>query len=557
MIRRVTVRNFKRFQEEAFELADTVVLAGPNNSGKSTLLQAIATWKLGLDRWVAQRSGSQATRRTGVSILRSEFTAVPLREMNLFWEGRQVAGGGERAGQPRRIEIILEGDDWSCGLEFQYANPEMIYVRPLGAAEMPVKELRKFPPAPARELNVVHIPPLSGIERDEPRRDRGYQDLLIGLGRPGEILRNLLLEVSEREEDWEALTRHVEALFQIELRPPSYSPGQPFILCEYRERGSRRFLDLASAGSGFLQVLLILAFFYARPATVLLLDEPDAHLHVILQRQTYDLLRRIAAERGSQLILATHSEVLLDATDPERVIAFIGPHPRPLLTKTERDQVREALKRLSTTDLILGREVGAVLYTEGASDAPILREWARILNHPLQRFLGHPYIHLLKGRNLDEAKAHFFALRAAFPDIRGACLLDGDNKEEPDREMTKRGLLVLRWRRYEIENYLLVPETLRRFVREHAPLGPLAATRVDRAFSKLLPPNTDPFADHVAQVHVKASSDFLLPLLEEVGLPLSKGDLYKIAATMRPEEIHPEVREKLDLLYEHLLGGRT
>ncbi len=65
MIRRVTVRNFKRFREETFELADSVVLAGPNNAGKSTLLQAIATWKLALDRWVSLRAGSKAVKRSG------------------------------------------------------------------------------------------------------------------------------------------------------------------------------------------------------------------------------------------------------------------------------------------------------------------------------------------------------------------------------------------------------------------------------------------------------------------------------------------------------------
>lgn len=43
MMRRVTIRNFKRFAEQQFELADSVVLAGPNNAGKSTLLQAIVT----------------------------------------------------------------------------------------------------------------------------------------------------------------------------------------------------------------------------------------------------------------------------------------------------------------------------------------------------------------------------------------------------------------------------------------------------------------------------------------------------------------------------------
>ena len=38
MIRRVTIRNFKRFHEQVFDLQESVVLAGPNNAGKSTLL---------------------------------------------------------------------------------------------------------------------------------------------------------------------------------------------------------------------------------------------------------------------------------------------------------------------------------------------------------------------------------------------------------------------------------------------------------------------------------------------------------------------------------------
>ena len=65
MISRLTLRNFKRFREHTFDLADSVVLAGPNNAGKSTLLQAIATWKLGLDRWVAQREGGARRQALG------------------------------------------------------------------------------------------------------------------------------------------------------------------------------------------------------------------------------------------------------------------------------------------------------------------------------------------------------------------------------------------------------------------------------------------------------------------------------------------------------------
>ena len=124
-------------------------------------------------------------------------------------------------------------------MELQYANPELVYARPHGAKYGARDALGSFPPEPAKTLNLIHVPPLSGIERDEPRRERGMQDLLVGQGRPGEILRNLLLEIAEREStaDWDALTRHIRELFRIDLQKPDYSSHQPYIVCEYREEG--------------------------------------------------------------------------------------------------------------------------------------------------------------------------------------------------------------------------------------------------------------------------------------------------------------------------------
>ena len=552
MIRRVTIRHFKRFREQSFELEDSVVLAGPNNAGKSTLLQAIATWKLALDQWVTRRAGSKAVRRSGVAIPRSDITAVPLREMNLLWEGRRVSGPKGMAGSPRLIEIVMEGkangESWECGIELQYANPELVYARPKDSKNLTREAILHFPPEPAKALDIVHVPPLSGIERDEPRRDRGMQDVLVGQGRPGEILRNLLLEIagSARPEDWQALARHVWNLFRIRIFKPVYTPAQPYIVCEYYEPNRTRPLDFSNAGSGTLQVLLLLAFLYARPATVILLDEPDAHQHVILQRQVYDLIRDVARERGGQVIVATHSEVILDSTAPERVLGFFGEAPRALAGKVERDQVREALKRVTTTHLLLGEEVGAVLYVEGETDERILNEWARILDHPARKFFKRPFVHWLGGRSLREAREHYFAMRAAFAELRAICLLDGDNLDEPD-ETTKTGLEVLRWQRYEIENYLLQPDAIVRFLD-----FPLMETEIHREFWKQVPQGTDLFGDHVSLVRVKASNEFLIPLLKHLGKHIPKRDLYQLAAVMQPEEVHPEVREKLDRITEHL-----
>ena len=555
MIERLSVRGFKRFDDLTLELLDSVVLTGRNNAGKTTVLQAIAAWKFGLDRWTSERRPG-AVRRSGVEILRSDFTPAPFREMNLMWEGRRVSSGAGRTHRPRLITITAEGttggETWRCGIEFQYRSANAIYVRPRGAKNLSVEDIRRFPPEPVKDLQVVHVPPMFGIEQEEPRRDRGLQDRLVGQGRAGEILRNLLWEIARDDPDgWARLSERVDRLFGIEMLLPAYDPARPYITCEYRERGRRRPFDLSNAGSGTLQLLLLLAFLYARPATVMLLDEPDAHQHVILQKQVYDLIRKEARERGGQVIIATHSEAILDTTAPNRVLGLIGDRCRPLSRASERDRLREALKRITTTDLALVREVGVILYVEGATDEKILSEWARVLGHDAQDFFSRPFVHRLGGRSIRGARAHFFALQAAHPGVRGLCLLDGDNRDEPDAETVAAGLEVLRWRRYEIENYLLLPSVIKRYVN-----FPSREPQVDEWFWKQVPHGTDLFGNHVSLTRIKASSEFLVPLLQDLGHHTEKRDLYLLAALMDATEIHPEVVEKLDRIADMSRSAR-
>ena len=240
MITKVTVRYFKQFESEVFDLSDHVILAGPNNSGKSTLLQAIVVWSLALQKWKLKRPRrAGAKQRSGIPITRKEFTAIPLREMNLLWTntstamGRDEAEAGKagKAGYPRVLEIALEGvagdQSWEMPFEFTYSSSEQIHVKP---AE---KYLDHSPPA-LESFTVVHVPPFSGIGTEETRYDRPYQDLLIGQGKAGDILRNLLLDIHKQqgEEAWEELCQQVRDVFGYQLSPPRYE-GAPFIVCEY------------------------------------------------------------------------------------------------------------------------------------------------------------------------------------------------------------------------------------------------------------------------------------------------------------------------------------
>lgn len=568
MIKRIRLVRFKRFDEEVFNLSgQSVILAGPNNSGKTTLLQAISTWNLALNQWRIEGRGTPGRTRR-ISLVLDEFTALPLREMNLLWLNRHVARKVKEARTPKAAPIYIEttveqsaGAEQSLTIEILYANEKLVYVRPVRSPEdpQPLPTLPSF----AEDIKVVHVPPFSGIGTQEARHSPGIQNKLIGEGRAGEIVRNLILDIWEESgkrpdrRPWSDLACNLQRLFQSELLPPEFSDAQPYILCEYRprilgargQRGAK--LDVANAGSGFHQVLLLLAFFYARPSSVLLLDEPDAHLHFILQREIFDLLRNVALERNCKLIVATHAEVLLSGAEPDQIISFVGAHPQRLVTQHQRQALTNALKVLSSLDLLQASHVGAVLYVEDESDYKLLREWARILSHQAQAFLGFPFVWPLQGKgNIGQAKKHFNCLRLAEPQLKGLCIPDRDFQVVAEDRDAPPGMHIVRWPRYEIENYLLNPEIVKRFLDRPPDLFDRQALvadlrMVDDAFAANFPAKIDWLSGAQVLTDLKAS-DFLVQTLSRTSRPLSKSDLYMVAGKSLDNEIHRDVREMLD-----------
>ncbi len=206
---RQIVRKFKRFEDAEIELGNPVVLIGPNNSGKTSALQALALWDVGLKRWSEKRKAKTASKRPGVTVNRRDLIAIPVPNANLLWRDlhvRDVRRRGPTVVETKnvRIDIIVEGitEDvaWKCGFEFDYANEESFYCRPLRLSEEKDPDRMEIPNK-AETVKIAYLPPMSGLAASEDKLDPGSVNVRIGEGRTAEVLRNLCYKISENDSE--------------------------------------------------------------------------------------------------------------------------------------------------------------------------------------------------------------------------------------------------------------------------------------------------------------------------------------------------------------------
>jgi len=564
MLTKIKIRNFKSFGSVEVELGNPVVFIVPNNSGKTSALQAIALWQVGLSRWNERRKGKGLPeKRPGVTINRRDLVSVPVPDANLLWRNLHVRDVRKtETGQDTknvRVDIIVEGvtndKSWKCGLEFDYANEESFYCRPLRVADGDSGK-RMLIPDEAAETLVAFLPPMSGLAATETRLDQGAINVRVGEGQTAAVLRNLCFVIqSDKPELWKKLVEYIEALFGSVLDAPRYIPERGELVMTYTEKDVR--LDLSSSGRGLQQTLLLLSYMFANPNSVLLLDEPDAHLEILRQRQIYQLLTDVARTNGNQVIAASHSEVLLnEAAGRDLVIAFVG---KPHAITDRGSQVMKALEEIGFEQYYQAEQTGWVLYLEGSTDLAILRAFAERLGYKKAvDSLARPFVHYV-GNQPGEVRKHFQGLREAAGQLKAVAIFDQLERPLPN----DLGATGLTWQKKEIENYLCYPETLEAYARQSA-----AASAAGPLFSEAeAQRRTDAMHESTAELeaalttlgkgspwdpNTKVSDDFLAPLFQnyfrKLGIPnlMAKRNFYELAFFVPLQKIDPEIREKLD-----------
>jgi len=475
MITRLTLRNFKNVGEQVYDFTQFDLLVGRNNSGKSTVLQALAIWQFCVDEFHrSKRSGSK-----GIQVVLPNFTALPVPEFNLLWKDRtERAYPVDKKGNKKQefilIEILVEwrrstGETDSFGVEIRYHSSQTIYAIPSGGwARFRACEQRGDLP------KIAYVPPFSGLEPTEKWLDISPIRQQVGKGQPGSVLRNLLLRVCPSPvrdpdgrikkgytppADWQELADSIERWFSVKIHEPRYESAKDvYITVEYRQNS--KDYDIIAGGSGFHQILTLLAFLYGYQLTTILFDEPDAHLHVNLQREILDYFKRKSLERDIQFLIATHAEEFVRGVDASQIVSLLHQVPKriestPVVLRAMADVSNEEITRLVASPYIL--------YVEGESDERILRAWADQCGAQLAmdrvcfKSMGGGGKENMRTR----ANEHFAALQQIIPGVSRLLLFDYDDSDTAFHPQPDNPSLA-EWKRKNIENYLLVPDAWKR-----------------------------------------------------------------------------------------------
>jgi len=538
MIRRVVVSGFKKFRHLEFEPEKRVVIAGPNNSGKSTLLQALATWAELGEIWL--RSNMDLEHQDYRSLHPVEVDVAHLRTLAL--PGFDQLWHNQDTGDP--ITIKVKTDDWSMGFDLTYQDATVATVEPV--ADISTPHLQAFAENP---LTALYIPSLSGLDIREPEYSEGVVAGRLAHGKGGTVLRNMVQAASRDSEKWTTLQSTVKSFFDLELSVPS---GDDPIAARYRHSARDHWYDLLNGSAGFLQTVLVQSALLHSNATLFLIDEPDAHLHALLKAKMYRLIREHCDENSSQVLIATHSGRLIEEAaneKGEKLFLVTAGDLRPV-----RRQDAEHLLTIPNEEIVLAETTQRVLYLEGKTDIDILRAWAKALDHPALQYLDTGFwVSTAEEKGRVYAKKHYRALKAQVPALRALEVCDrngtqgeywdglglGELRIEKGRRSTPEGMKVVYWTRYETENYLIHPNAILRFISRL--LGKDAEESAREYMEGYLPRVLfeKPFeTTDTDQIKGKTT---ISRILTAAGVELGESDYFELATVMSPNEIHPDV----------------
>ncbi len=344
MITRVEIKNFKAIREASINLTPVHLLIGPNDSGKTSVLEAIAAICRSVDhdstesflgRWQGRELVNSASPETQVEIavdVRDNGQETSYRVRADFPEsGRLVIWRSAVATVDSKDLSVTSGNSpqWTLSnFAFRNANyaadaakrTEWPFAQRIANAIAGCWYLRWT----ARNLALP-----TALNPDRRFRLEGN-----GFGLPtliDDLLNYDRESFATLEHEFTQIFPHVRTIALVQqpgfnspvdqsdetlsLQP---SPGKQVV---FRLRNTDRDLPASQAAEGMLYILGYLAMMYLpQPPRVLLIEEPENGIHPNRVGDIVRILRQsVARHPETQIVLTSHSPYLVDAFQPNEV----------------------------------------------------------------------------------------------------------------------------------------------------------------------------------------------------------------------------------------------
>ncbi|MBP5103814.1 ATP-dependent nuclease [Pseudomonas protegens] len=510
-IKKVVLHRFKRYQKASINLKDQLSLVvGGNNSGKSTILQALAAWqfcKTLIEIEKGRRGWVQAGGKTGVGLGIVDFTPLQVPSLAHLWTNLKTSKVNEPDGYTLKINVFwdnVDGEERFLEMGMSLAN-DRLFVKATSTnltAEEIIEENET--PIAGSVPSVAYLPPFAGITDREGRLTPAMRERFVGQGLSGGVVRNVLFDLHEenkrqrtkllenrtklkdsdlawlrKNDPWEILVSAMQSMFGTDIRIVPFNERWHSYLkvrCVKGEIDSNGFFkshpgfnarDLMVEGQGFLQWLSVYALSLTPEVNIVLLDEPDAHLNAALQKDLLQSLEAVAVGQGKQILMATHSPELIRLHEHDRILSVAKSGAKYLDAPEGRIKVLSGIGSVHTPTIHSLMQNKRMLILEAPSDLRFLQKLAERAKFKWPQNITPWYW----TGTASERLQLFRQLKKEIPELKCISIRDRDDESAStvSESLIDRGFknkeqdfTVMKWRRRHIEGYLLCKAAIAR-----------------------------------------------------------------------------------------------
>lgn len=318
-ISQALIRRFKKLEHCDVQLAPITAVIGGNNSGKTSLLQALH-FAISLLHRVrhAEPSGYTTDEKT-YTLQKGDLPYSPQAEAATAAYSGEL---GEKAAKAISVTLVSrDGKELRTelrrgrGENLKFSAHGVNYIAaPIGDDDDVDDDLG---------LSSIYVPGLSGVPQSEEFRALGSIKRIIGRGDSNLALRSVLWHLNQEGTRWATFIEDLRSVFtDIDIRV-KFNPEADERVRIYYDTSTEHDLPLDSAGIGLVKTIQILSYAHLFQPALLLLDEPDAHLSPDRQRRLCKVLAALASRDARQIVLTTHSRHMLDELRYDAAIAWL------------------------------------------------------------------------------------------------------------------------------------------------------------------------------------------------------------------------------------------